>query len=105
MVAKEFGNLMFSTWINAFACVYPSMPAILQLLNVILWFLNVQYSVVTSIWPTFIWMMLVGGLYGSSMTNFMFLANAKTDLFTDMNLHIREREFVVNSLLIANYMG
>ena len=105
MVAKELGNLVFSTWINAFACVYPSFPALIQLLNVILWLLNLYYNLVSNIWVTFIWTMVVGGLYGSSLSNFMFLANANTDLHADLNLKMHEREFVVNSLLIANYMG
>ena len=50
-------------------------------------------------------MTLIGGLYASSLTNFMFLANAKTDLHVDLNLKISEREMVVNMLICANYMG
>ena len=84
MVAKELGNMMLASWVNAFACVYPNMPMILQALNVILWAVNIKYSLVTNIWLTFIWMIFIGGLYGSSFTNFLFLANAKTDLHVDL---------------------
>ena len=86
MIAKELGNLLFSTWINAFACVYPAMPVLLQTLNTILWAFNVRYAFVTNLWVTFFWMTIVGGLYASSFANFMFLANAKTDLHVDLNL-------------------
>ena len=105
MVAKELGNVMFSTWINAFACVYPSFPVLCQLLNVIAWIINLYFNLVHNLWVTFFWTMIVGGLYASSLSNFMFLANAKTDLYADLQLKIHQREFVVNMLLTANYMG
>ena len=105
MAAKELGNVMLSTWINAFSCVYPGVPFLLQLINVILWGINIKYRIVTNLWVTFIWMTLVGGIYGTSNTNFIFLANAKTDLYVDLNLKYNQRELVVNSLIIANYMG
>lgn len=50
-------------------------------------------------------MLFIGGLYGSAYTNSMFIANAKTDLPSDLNLVIRERELVVNLFLTANYIG
>ena len=50
-------------------------------------------------------MTIVGGIYGTSNTNFIFLANAKTDLYVDLDLKYNQRELVVNSLIIANYMG
>ena len=105
MAAKELGNVMLSTWINAFSCVYPGVPFLLQLINVILWAINIKYQVVTNLWVTFIWMTIVGGIYGTSNTNFIFLANAKTDLYVDLDLKYNQRELVVNSLIIANYMG
>ena len=88
MIAKELGNMMLSSWVNAFACVYASMPLILQTINVLLWLINIQYVLVTNLWITFIWMVYIGGLYGSSFTNFIFLANAKTDLHADLRLKI-----------------
>ena len=105
MVAKELGNIMFSTWINAFSCVYPGVPFLLQMINVILWAINLKYQFVVNLWVTFVWMTIVGGIYGTSMTNFIFLANAKTDLYSDLNLKYNQRELVVNALIIANYMG
>ena len=105
MIAKEMGNILFSTWINAFACVYPAMPVLLQTINLILWALNCKFVFVTNLWVTFLWMTIVGGVYASPLTNFLFLANAKTNLHVDLDLSVNQREMVVNMLLCANYMG
>jgi len=49
--------------------------------------------------------MWVGVFSGTAYTNFLFLANAKTNLDCDMNLSYYERELVVNLLLISNDLG
>ena len=81
------------------------MPAVFQTLNIILWTFNVYFRFVENIWLIFFWMIIVGGLYGSAFTNSMFMANAKTDLSSDLHLDVDERELVVNIFLAANYIG
>jgi len=49
--------------------------------------------------------MQIGVHSGTTYTNFIFLASAKTNLKCDMNLNFQERELVVNFLLLANLMG
>ena len=50
-------------------------------------------------------MVLVGGLWGTSYTNFLYLANAKINRDYDMGLSYYERELTLNILLIASDLG
>ena len=67
--------------------------------------INLQYEYVSDFNIIFIWTMWVGIHAGTSYTNFLFLANTKTNLECDMRLNYYERELVVNLLLIAYYFG
>jgi len=42
---------------------------------------------------------------GTAYSNFLYLANTRTRLPCDFNLHYTEREATVNMLLIANDIG
>jgi hypothetical protein len=42
---------------------------------------------------------------GTAYTNFFYLANTRTNLECDFNLHYTERELTVNMLLFANDLG
>jgi hypothetical protein len=53
----------------------------------------------------FLWCIVIGTMGGTCFTNFMFLANAKTNLPEDLNLNFYERELVVNLLLISQGIG
>jgi len=50
-------------------------------------------------------MACIGGLQGTSYTNFLYLANAKTNLPCDMDLQYYERELTLNILLTASDLG
>ena len=50
-------------------------------------------------------MTAIGGISGSTYTNFLYLANAKVKLPCDMNLMYYERELTVNVLLLASDIG
>ena len=50
-------------------------------------------------------MMVLGALRNCAYINFLFLANADTDIDCDMQLISYERELAVNLLLIAYDMG
>ena len=105
VVAGVLGNLIFSAYVTAISLAYPFMPVVLQSINTILWLLNVMTWFVQDIRLLFIWMMFIRGLSGASFTNFLFLANAKTDLFCDLGLNIYERELVVNLMLMSDDLG
>ena len=105
VIAGILGNLIFSAYVTAISLMYPFMPVIFQLINSFLWLLNVWTWFVQDLRLLFIWMMFIGGLSGASFTNFLFLANAKTDLFCDLKLNIYERELVVNLMLMSDDLG
>ena len=105
VIAGVLGNLIFSAYVTAISLMYPFMPVVFQLINACLWLLNVWLWFVQDLRLLFIWMMFIGGLSGASFTNFLFLANAKTDLFCDLKLNIYERELVVNLMLMSDDLG
>ena len=102
VIAGVLGNLIFSAYVTAISLMYPFMPVVFQFINTCLWLLNVWLWFVQDLRLLFIWMMFIGGLSGASFTNFLFLANAKTDLFCDLKLNIYERELVVNLMLMSD---
>ena len=83
----------------------PYIPSIIQFSNVILWIINLQYGLVTNFNAIFVWLMWIGCQQGTDYTNFLFLANCKTNMQYDMNLNYYERELVCNLLLISNDVG
>ena len=105
VIAGVLGNLIFSAYVTAISLMYPFMPVVFQFINACLWLLNVWLWFVQDLRLLFIWMMFIGGLSGASFTNFLFLANAKTDLFCDLKLNIYERELVVNLMLMSDDLG
>ena len=105
VIAGVLGNLIFSAYVTAISLMYPFMPVIFQFICSCLWLLNVWTWFVQDLRLLFIWMMFIGGLSGASFTNFLFLANAKTDLFCDLKLNIYERELVVNLMLMSDDLG
>ena len=70
-----------------------------------MWILNLQFNAVTNFNVIFIWTMWVGCQQGTDYTNFLFLANCKTNAPYDMHLNHYERELVCNLLLISNDVG
>ena len=52
-----------------------------------------------------VWVMWIGCQQGTDYTNFLFLANCKTNMRYDMKLNYYERELVCNLLLISNDVG
>ena len=99
--SKEIGDLIFSPWISALACVHPRVPLVLEIMNATLWLFNYKHTLVTDIPITCLWLALTGGIQATPYTNFMFLAIAKTDLYSDLGLEVKEREMVVNMLVIG----
>lgn len=81
------------------------MPTIFQAFNVIMWIANIHFNFVTNFNIVFVWLMWVGCQQGTDYTNFLFLANSKTNMHYDMNLNYYERELVCNLLLISNDVG
>ena len=83
----------------------PYLPTLIQAVNCVLWMLNLQYMFVTDFNLVFVWVLWIGCQQGTDYTNFLFLANCKTNMVYDMNLNYYERELVCNLLLISNDVG
>lgn len=85
--------------------MYPWLPTVSQLINLVGWLANLRYGFCENASLLFIWSGWVGFHYGTSYTNFLFLACARTNLSCDMHLNYYERELVVNLLLISDSIG
>mmetsp|Transcript_35402 Transcript_35402/g.43284 ORF Transcript_35402/g.43284 Transcript_35402/m.43284 type:complete len:94 (-) Transcript_35402:78-359(-) len=81
------------------------MPTMIQFINVCLWILNLNFQFLSNFNFVFVWLMWIGCQQGTDYTNFLFLANCKTNMAYDMGLNYYERELVCNLLLIANDVG
>ena len=99
------GSLVFAVYVQANSLNYPFVPTIALGLNALLWAINLWLGFVQNTFLLFLWMMVIGGLRQVSFINFLFLANAKTNLPCDLNLEIYDRELTVNLFLISYDIG
>lgn len=104
--AYNLGDVLGLSSIQRVSIKYPTGPTLIQIANMVL------FTVFVLWWPLlnnfnlcFLWCIWIGSQGGTCYTNFMFLANAKTNLPEDMNLNFYERELVVNLLLISQGVG
>jgi hypothetical protein len=75
------------------------------MINFSFWMYNLKYELVTNFYPVFFILIWVGVQGGTAYTNFFYLANTRTNLHCDFNLHYTERELTVNMLLFSNDLG
>lgn len=80
-------------------------PTIIQAFNLFLWTLNLKYNLVSSFYPVFFFLVWCGFPGGIAYSNFFYLANSRTNLDCDFQLHYTERELTVNLLLTSNDLG
>ena len=66
---------------------------------------NLYTKTVTSFSIMFLWLLWIGCQQGTDYTNFLFLANSRTNMKYDMGLNYYERELVCNLMLISNDVG
>ncbi len=105
ITAYCLGDIIGLSSIQTLSIVYPEGPMLIQIINLVLFSLNQYYHVITNFNVIFVWCIWIGMQAGTCYTNFMFLANAKTNLKEDLNLNFYERELVVNLLLISMDIG
>jgi hypothetical protein len=105
ITAYCLGDIIGLSSIQTLSIVYPEGPMLIQIINLVLFSLNQYYQVITNFNFIFVWCIWIGMQAGICYTNFMFLANAKTNLKEDLNLNFYERELVVNLLLISMDIG
>jgi len=105
ITAYCLGDIIGLSSIQTLSIVYPEGPMLIQIINLVLFSLNQYYYVITNFNVIFLWCIWIGMQAGTCYTNFMFLANAKTNLKEDLNLNFYERELVVNLLLISMDIG
>ena len=103
--AYNFGSVISLSTLSSVTLERPYIPTLIQAINFVLWIINLQTGMVTSFNVIFVWMMWIGCQQGTDYTNFLFLANCKTNMDYDMQLNYYERELVCNLLLIANDVG
>ncbi|TNV72946.1 hypothetical protein FGO68_gene15287 [Halteria grandinella] len=113
--ANEYQFLMFAYYAGSFisrSTLHSSIlskaftPTIVQMINFTLWvFSLVKYDLFTNFYVTFFFLVWCGFPGGTAYSNFFYLANTRTTLECDFNLHFTERELTVNLLLFSNDLG
>ena len=104
--AYNLGDILGVSSIQTMSIEYPTGPTVIQIINCVLFsFLSLQWNILTSYWLIFIWLIFIGAQGGTCYTNFIFLANSKTNLKQDLGLSFFERELAVNLLLISLSIG
>lgn len=101
----NMGSLISLSTLQQVTLEKPYIPTFIQMLNVLLWMVNLWAGVVENFNIIFLWTMWVGCQQGTDYTNFLFLANCKTNAAFDMGLNYYERELVCNLLLVSNDVG
>ena len=77
-----------------------------QAINFIFWTMNAMLGFpIQGFAIVFLWAIWVGCQGGTCYTNFLFMANTKTNLACDMKLSYYERELMCNIMLIASDLG
>ena len=99
------GSVSFSVFVQALLIFRPALPTIALGINCVLWALNAYFKLIESPAILFMAMVAMGGLRQCNYINYLFLANAKTELEFDMKLIHQERELAVNFLLISSDLG
>ena len=104
--AYNLGDLLSLSSLQQVTLEYPMVPTLFQLLNFSFWTVNLLLGFpVANFNFIFLWTLWVGCQGGTSYTNFLFLANTKTNLNCDMRLSYYERELCCNLLLVAQDLG
>ena len=103
--AYNFGSVISLSTLQAVTLERPYIPTIIQAFNSVLWIINLNYNLVSNFNMIFVWLMWIGCQQGTDYTNFLFLANCKTNMAYDMGLNYYERELVCNLILISNDVG
>ena len=93
------------SYVQVITMMRPSLPTMIQLGFFVFWLANVVFGSISNFFMIFMIMVGVGGLWGTSYANFLYLANAKISLSCDMGLTYYERELTLNVLLIASDLG
>lgn len=83
--AYNLGDILGVSSIQTMSIEYPTGPTIIQITNLVLFsFLSLQWNIITNYWLIFLWLIFIGAQGGTCYTNFIFLANAKTNLKQDL---------------------
>lgn len=104
-VGLSLGSFIFGSRVQVVAMVRPTVICFYQFVNFLFWAINMQFQLVENFYVAFVSVVLIGGVMGSVYTNFLYLANAKTDLESDLDLIYYERGLAVNLLLMASDTG
>lgn len=92
---------LFMSKVETVTLMVPHLSALLLSAATLTLLVIALASIPVWITPLFLLAGLIGSIDGSVFTSFLFLAITKTDLPCDMQLYFRERELVVNLLLMS----
>eukprot|EP00347_Sterkiella_histriomuscorum_P003594 403363688 len=105
MIAYYAGSFISRSTLHSKILSRSYTPTLAQLVNITFWIYNIKYEVMTEFYPTFFFMIWCGFPSGTAYSNFFYLANTRTNLDCDFDLHFTERELTVNLLFLANDLG
>jgi len=105
MIAYYAGSFISRSTLHSSILSKSYTPTLAQLVNLTIWTYNLQYQLFTSFYPVFFFMIWCGFPGGTAYSNFLYLANTRTNLDCDFQLHYTERELTVNLLMISNDLG
>ena len=103
-IGRMLGNIVFMSKVEGIVLIYPSIPIfILFTIAISLMVISLTISIhgIQSIIPFFLSSIAIGACDGTMFAAFLFHAVSHTDVPRSINLNFRERELVVNFLLIA----
>jgi hypothetical protein len=108
MFAYYAGSFISRSTLNSAILSRAFTPTIVQLMNFIVWVFALthpEWRLLDNFYAAFAFLVWCGFPGGTAYSNFLYLANTRTALDCDFNLHFTERELTVNLLLFSNDLG
>lgn len=107
-IGRMLGNVVFMSKVEGIVLIYPSIPFFIlfaMAMGLLVVSLTISMHGIQSMIPFFLSSIAIGAADGTMFAAFLFHAVSHTDVPSSIHLNFRERELVVNFLLIAQNMG
>ena len=103
-IGRMLGNVVFMSKVEGIVLIYPSIPFYIlfaMAMGLLAVSLTISMHGIQSMIPFFLSSIAIGAADGTMFAAFLFHAVSHTDVPSSIHLNFRERELVVNFLLIA----
>ena len=103
-IGRMLGNVVFMTKVEGIVLIYPSIPFYIlfaMAMGLLVVSLTISMHGIQSMIPFFLSSIAIGAADGTMFAAFLFHAVSHTDVPSSIHLNFRERELVVNFLLIS----